>query len=553
MPADRFLVMDGAMGTMLQKSGLEPGERPEMMNLRAPKTVTEVHRAYIEAGSNIISTNTFGANRLKLEKTGHAVEDVVCKAVQAAQAARASCAERGGDVRIALDVGPIGELLEPSGTLTFEEAYELFAETMIAGEKYGADLILIETMTDLYEAKAALLAAKEKTSLPVLLSMSFEKNGRTLTGTPVEAMAVTLGGLKPAALGINCSLGPAEIVKLAERLCEATPLPVFLKPNAGLPDAITGLHRMDAETFAAEMEPCFSMGISMVGGCCGTDPETIRTLAAMFGGRAPAQRVFRPKNWICSSMQIVELSGVTPIGEKINPTGKGDFQEELLDEDFSTIESLVMDQEDEGVTVLDVNVGAPGVDEALVLPRAVKAIQTLTRLPLVLDSSSPKALEAALRVYNGKAIVNSTTAADARLAFVLGLCRKYGAAFVGLTMDNKGIPETAEERFALAEKIVNAALAAGIPREDIIIDCVSMPAIYFPALEEVTLEAVALVKEKLGVKTILGISNISFGCPNRVERNQAFLTKALAAGLDLPILDPMDSSVMKIVEAAGRS
>lgn len=534
----KFTILDGGMGTMLQAAGLGQGTLPELAAVTAPDVVEEIHRAYVQAGARVLCANTFGANGHKLAGTGHTVEEVVKASVSAAKRAA-----EGHGVKVALDVGPLGEMLEPNGTLSFEQAYEMYREVMLAGVAAGADLVMIETMADLYEAKAALLAAKENTALPVLVSMTFEQNGRTFTGTPVEAMALTLGSMGAAALGINCSLGPKEIVPLAQRLCKATPLPVFVKPNAGLPNPPSGVYSVGPKEFCRQLQPCLAMGVSMVGGCCGTTPETIGHLSKMFADAVPAARTYNGVSAVCSATQVQVIDGALAIGERINPTGKKRLKEALYAGDLGYIQSLAVAQQQDGAAVLDVNVGAPDVDEVDMLPRAVKAVQAVSSLPLQLDSANVRALEAALRVYNGRAIVNSTSGEEEKLAAVLPLCKKYGAAVVGLTLDEKGIPPTAEGRLAVAQKILNAALAAGLAKEDVCIDCLTLAASAEPGAGGETLRAVRLVKEKLGLKTVLGVSNVSFGLPNRPLLNQTFLAMALQEGLDLPILNPGDEGM----------
>lgn len=536
---DKFLILDGAMGTTLQAAGLEAGARPELVAIENPALLTGVHREYVAVGANIICTNTFGANSKKLAGSGYTAAQVIAAAVQAAKAA---CT--GTNTLVALDVGPLGELLEPTGTLTFEAAYALFAEVAQLGYKAGANCVLIETMTDLYEVRAALLAVKENTPLPALVSMTFEQNGRTFAGVSIEAMAATLGPLGADALGINCSLGPAEIMPMAKTLCESTPLPVFVKPNAGLPNPQTGAFSIGPREFCGQLAPALSMGVSMVGGCCGTTPETIRAVAAMFGGKKPAKRRYIPQSIVCSGTRVVRVTGVHPIGERINPTGKKRLQEALRTGDMGYIQTQAVLQQQDGAEILDVNVGAPGVDEVAVLPRVVRAVQAVTDLPLQLDSANPAALEAALRVYNGKPIVNSTSGEEEKLQSVLPLCKKYGAAVVGLTLDENGIPETAEGRFAIAQKIQQAALAARLPQEDIYIDCLVLTASAIEGAGAETLRAVAMVHKKLGLKTVLGVSNISFGLPCRPQLNQTFLTLAMANGLSLPILNPAAEGMM---------
>lgn len=528
----------------MQRNGLEPGASPDLLSLTNPELITSIHKRYIEAGSDIVYANTFGANRFKLEGKGHAVEEVVDSAVKAA---RAAC---GSEYFVALDVGPLGELLEPMGTLTFEEAYDAFSEIMVQGEISGADLIVIETMTDLYEVKAAVLAAKEHTLLPVLVSMTFEENGRTFTGTSISCMAATLEGLGVQAVGINCSLGPVEIFPLAKELREATKLPVFVKPNAGLPDPRTGEYSITPKDFAQAMAKYGELGVSLVGGCCGTTPEYIAEMKRAFSqetmkGRGPSQE----KSVICSGTQAAVIDKVTVIGERINPTGKKRMKQALIDEDYDYILSQAVQQIDAGAHVLDVNVGIPDIDEAELLPKVVKELQAITDLPLQIDSSNPEAIEAALRVYNGKAIVNSVNGEEKALERILPIVKKYGAAVVGLTLDEKGIPSKAEERLAIAERILERATAAGIPKKDVFIDCLTLTASAQQAEVQETLKAVRMVKEQLGLHTVLGVSNISFGLPCRSLINRTFLALAMENGLDLPIINPNDEDMMGTVYA----
>ena len=536
--------LDGAMGTMLQKSGLPLGERPELLCLTDPDEITAIHRAYIDAGAELVYCNTFGANELKLEGTGHTPEEVIDGAIQAAKKAA-----EGTGAAVALDVGPLGELLEPAGTLTFERAYECYARMVKQGERSGADVVVFETMTDLYEVKAAVLAAKENSSLPIMVSMTFEENGRTFTGCSIEAMAMTLEGLSVDAVGINCSLGPDEIYPLAARLCKATSLPVFVKPNAGLPDPATGAYHIGPEDFAASLSRYADLGICMAGGCCGTTPDYIRALKAAFAGKTPTERTFDRKAAVCTPTRVVTIDDVTVIGERINPTGKKLMRQALLDGDMGYILRQAVTQADAGAAILDVNVGAPGVDEVLVLPKVVKQVQSVSDLPLQLDSSDAKALEAALRVYNGKPIVNSVNGSREVLDVVLPLVKKFGAAVVGLTLDEKGIPAKAEDRFAIAQRILTEAQKHGIPKEDVYIDCLTLTASAQQEAVMDTLYAVRRVKEELGLKTVLGVSNISFGLPNRELLNHSFLLMAMQNGLDLPIMNPNVDSMMDAVRA----
>lgn len=540
--ADKTLLLDGAMGTMLQKSGLKLGERPDLLSLTNPDIVERINRAYVEAGSDLICANTFGSNAKKLAGCGHSVEEVVSAGVAAARRAVA-----GTSARVILDVGPIGELLEPAGALRFEEAYEIYREVVLAGWRAGADLVKFATMTDLYEVKAAILAAKENTPLPVLAAMTFEANGRTFTGCTVEALALLAEGLGADGVGINCSLGPADIYPLARRLCAATNLPVFVKPNAGLPDPATGAYSVGPEQFCAELARFHALGVAAVGGCCGTTPEHIARLAQAFRDKPPVRRAPVRRSAVCTPTRTVEIDTVRVIGERINPTGKKRFQRALRDGDMDYVLAQAVEQANAGADILDVNVGLPGLDEAVMLARTVKAVQGVCELPLQLDSTKAEALEAGLRVYNGKPIVNSVNAERAVLDRLLPLCKKYGAAVVGLTLDENGIPPKAEARFALAERIVAAAEAAGIPCADVYIDCLTLTASAQQEAVLETLKAVRMVKERLGVHTVLGVSNISFGLPCREQINTSFLTLAMAHGLDLPILNPNAEAMMAAV------
>lgn len=541
---ERIYLLDGAMGTMLEKSGAELGTIPDLVGITNPALVTDIHKSYIAAGTDIIYACTFGTNRLKLEGSGYSVNQVVSGSVNAAKAACKT------DTMVALDVGALGVLLEPMGSFTFEEAYDVFKEVMIAGEKAGADLIAIETMTDLYEVKAAVLAAKENTNLPIFVTMSFEENGRTFTGVNIESMAATLEGLGIDAIGINCSLGPVEILPLAKELCGCTSLPVLIKPNAGLPNSIDNRYDIMPKEFALVMAEYADIGVAMLGGCCGTDPEYIRELKCQIEAkrRAPRKTITR-KSVICSATRAVCIDHVAVIGERINPTGKKRLKQALIDEDYDYILSQVIEQVDAGAEILDVNVGIPDINDVEILPQVVKKVQAITDLPLQIDSSNPDAIEAALRVYNGKAIVNSVNGERASMDVILPIVKKYGASVVGLTLDENGIPPKAEERFAIAEKILYKALSFGIPKENVFIDCLTLTASAQQAEVQETLKAVRLVKEKLGLHTVLGVSNISFGLPSRSLVNRTFLALAMENGLDLPIINPNNKEMMDTVYA----
>lgn len=541
----RFVFLDGGMGTQLQQRGLQPGQKPELAALEMPEILTAIHADYAAAGADLLLANTFGANARKLAGTGYSVAQVV--------EASLACARRGAastGALVGLDIGPLGELLAPAGTLPFTDAYAAFAEIVEAGVAAGADFVFLETMTDLYELKAAILAAKEHSHLPVFVSMSFESRGRTFTGCTVESYGVTAAGLGADAIGINCSLGPAEILPFAQRLCRTVPagIPVFVKPNAGLPNP-DGSYNLDAAEFAREMQAYATIGVSMVGGCCGTTPEYIARLRAVFGALTPAQKVPVRRSCLCTPVRFVEVDGITVVGERINPTGKKRLQQALREGDSAYPCTQAVAQAEAGAQVLDVNAGLPGIDEAATLERLVTDLQAVTDLPLELDSSNPEALSRALRVYNGKPIVNSVNGEQKTLDTILPLCKKYGAAVVGLTMDEQGIPTSAEGRFAIAQKIVAAAIAAGIPKEDIYIDCLTLTASAQQEGAVQTLEALRRCKQELGVRTILGVSNISFGLPCRGYLNTTFLTMAMAAGLDLAIMNPNTPEMMAAVRA----
>ena len=541
----RFVLLDGGMGTQLQTRGLQPGQKPELAALEMPDTLTAIHADYARAGADILLANTFGANAKKLAGCPCTVEQVVSASIACA---RSAAAETGA--LVALDIGPLGELLVPAGTLRFEDAYAEFAQVIRAGAAAGADLVFLETMTDLYELKAAILAAKENCALPVFTSMSFESRGRTFTGCTVESYAVTAAGLGADAVGINCSLGPKEILPFAQRLCRSVPagVPVFVKPNAGLPNP-DGSYNLNAAEFAAEMKAYASIGVSMVGGCCGTTPDFIAKLRETFAPLVPADKIPIRRSCLCTPVRFVEVDGITVVGERINPTGKKRLQQALRDGDSAYPCAQAVAQAEAGAQVLDVNAGLPGIDEAATLEQLVKDLQAITDLPLQLDSSNPEALSRALRIYNGKPIVNSVNGEQKTLNTILPLCKKYGAAVVGLALDEHGIPADAEGRFAIAKRIAAAANAAGIPNEDIYIDCLTLTASAQQEGAVQTLEALTRCKKELGVRTVLGVSNISFGLPCRGYLNTTFLTMAMAAGLDLAIMNPNTPEMMAAVRA----
>ena len=540
------ILLDGGMGTMLQAAGLKLGAKPEELNITDPALIESIHAQYAAAGSRIINANTFGASAHKLAGSAYTVEQVITAGIETCKRA---CAPYGA--LTALDVGPLGELLEPSGTLAFEDAVAEYARIVKAGEAAGADLIFFETYTDLYELKAALLAAKENTRLPILASMSFEAGGRTFTGCTVESFGVTARGLGADAVGINCSLGPKEIFPMAKRLAEAVPgnFPVFVKPNAGLPRADGSGYDITPQLYAMEMKPYRELHLFAAGGCCGTTPEFIKLLNSVFAGCVPGRPAHKMPSVLCTPVDVVNVDGITVVGERINPTGKKRFQQALREGDMNYVLEQAVSQAEAGAQILDVNVGAPGVDEPVLMEQVVKALQSVTSLPLQLDSSNVEALARGLRVYNGKPIVNSTNGEPEKLAAILPLCKKYGAAIVGLAIDEKGIQPKAADRVAIARRITEAALAAGIPREDIYIDCLTLTASAQQEDVLATVQALEACKKELGVRTVLGVSNISFGLPCRTYLNTTFLTMAMYAGLDLAIMNPSSEEMMAAVYA----
>lgn len=539
---NKITILDGAMGTEIQKRGLKLGGIPELLNITNPQMIEEIHLSYMEAGSDIIYANTFGANGYKLKNTGYSVSEVIGKGIKIAKNAAEKFFEKTGKkVLVALDLGPIGQLLEPTGTLSFDTAYDYYKEAIIAGGE--ADLVVFETQTDLLEVKSAVLAAKENSSLPIMVTMTFEANHRTFTGCSVGAMALTLSGLGVDAIGVNCSLGPKELLPVVQEMKRYTHLPIIAKANAGLPDPLTGAYNVSPAEFAADMEIMIKSGVTVIGGCCGTNPEYIKELSTLaksvdlskINEQIP---VYEPICAVCSPTKVVDICEPRIIGERINPTGKKKFKEALLNNDIDYILNQATEQIDAGAEILDVNVGLPGIDEKSMMVTAIKEIQGVVDAPLQIDSTIPEVLEAALRVYAGKPIVNSVNGEEKSLNTVLPLVKKYGACVVGLTLDENGIPKTAEGRFAIAKKILDRALEIGIPKENVFIDCLTLTASAEQEGVVETLNGLNRVKNELGLKTVLGVSNISFGLPNRELVNQSFLTMALWSGLDLPIINP---------------
>ena len=541
---DDILLLDGAMGTELLKAKAPMGKVPEELNIDNPKYVMDVHKAYCEAGSDIIYSNTFSANAYKCKDSKYTPQELVTAAVKNA----IEVAKPYG-AKVAMSMGTIGDILEPFGNLKFEQAYDMYKEMIIAGEKAGAELIVFETQTDLLEVKAGVLAAKENSTLPIMVTMTFEKNGRTFTGTGIEAMAVTLSALGVDAIGINCSLGPKDLLPLVKKMREYTDLPIAVKPNAGLPDSVTGKYSMTPEEFSKEMIPFLEMGVSMVGGCCGTTPEFIKALKARAKQYKPIKPMKNNHSYLSSGRMVVDITKVHPVGERINPTGKKLFKEALLNHDLDYVMKQAIEQVEAGAQILDVNVGIPTIDEPALMEEVVKKLQTIVDVPLQIDSSDPKAIEAALRHYNGKALINSVNGEDEVLDKILPIAHKYGAAVIGLTMDKNGIPSECEKRVEIAGHIVEKCAQYGIEPKDIYIDCLTLTVSVQQKEAFETLKAIRAVKEKYGVHTVLGVSNISFGLPKREYINTTFLTLALNAGLDLPIINPNSDAMMGAVDA----
>lgn len=528
-------LLDGAMGTMLQARGLLDDSVPELLNLTRPEEITAIHRAYVEAGSKVVYTNTFQANRFKLPG-GVAPADIIKAAIANAGASGARF--------VALSIGPTGRLIEPMGNMSFEEVYDAFAEQVQAGARYGADLIIFETFTSLYEMKAALLAAKEHSNLPIICTMSFE-GMRSVNGTEVSAMALTLEGLGADAIGFNCSVGPQEVIPVAKELLRWTNLPVIVKVNAGLPNGKT----YTAAEFADYYKCLLELGVSVIGGCCGTNPEYIKELAALAKGRKPQRRKPVVADAVCSERKTVVIDKIMLVGERINPTGKKPFKEALKSGDYAYAAHEAVSQAENGAELLDVNCGLPEIDEKEVLPLLVKKVQAVVSLPLMADSSDPVALERALRVYNGIPIVNSVNGDSESLVKILPLVKKYGGYVIGLTLDAKGIPAAAKDRIAIGNRIIEECKRHGIPKNKVIIDALTLTTATGEYKTEDCLNTVSYFSKR-NIKTALGISNISFGLPNRELINIAFLMQAAAAGLKLAIVNPSAPMVKELYAAA---
>lgn len=551
MITDRFgkewIYFDGGLGTMLQERGLQGGEYPETWNLTHPEELIAIHKAYLEAGCHVINANTFGANGLKFDN----VEEIITAGIQLAKEAKKQAGRM--DAYVALDIGPTGKLLEPMGDLPFEKAVSYFAQMVKAGVKAGADLILIETMSDTYEAKAAVLAAKENSSLPVIVTMIFDENQRLLTGGSVESAVAMLEGLRVDALGINCGLGPKQMLPVVKRIREVSSLPIIVNPNAGLPVQVNGktVYDLKADDFAQAMVKMAQIGVQGLGGCCGTTPEYIQKMIEAIKDIPCKPNTMKEQTWVTSYASAVQIGkNAVVIGERINPTGKKRFQQALRNKEFDYILSQALEQEEAGAQILDVNVGLPDIDEADMMKETVVRLQNVCALPLQIDTGNLEALENALRLYNGKPMVNSVNGKLDSMESVFPLIQKYGAVVVGLCLDESGIPSTSKERLVIAQKIVKKAQEYGIQKKDIVIDGLAMTISSQSDGALVTLDTLQKVKEELNVSTILGVSNISFGLPQREIINSYFLSMALQSGLSCAMINPNNEMMKKAFDAS---
>lgn len=542
---NNIVYLDGGMGTLLQKSGLQPGELPERWNISHPEVIKEIHKSYYDSGSNIVNTNTFGANSLKFG--ADELSEIIYHAVKNADEARKASSGKQ-EKFIALDVGPTGKLLKPLGDLDFEDAVKAFAEVISLGVKYGVDLITIETMNDSYETKAAVLAAKENSDLPIIVTNAYGGNGRLMTGADPAVMAAMLEGMGVDAIGANCSLGPKQLMGVMDELLKYCSVPVAFKPNAGLPksDGKVTYYDVDAEEFAQDIKLAVANGVRIVGGCCGTTPEYIKKVCELTRDMRPKE-IEKKTYSVCTSYNKAVFFGEKPIliGERINPTGKKRFKQALLENDIGYILQEAVNQQAKGVHVLDVNVGLPGIDEAQMLTNSVCELQCVTDLPLQIDSSDPVAMESALRRYNGKAMINSVNGKEENLNAIFPLVKKYGGFVVALTLDEKGIPSTVDGRMKIARKILLTAALYGINKKDIIFDPLAMTVSADKMSAVTTLETVKKITEQLGCNTSLGVSNVSFGLPSRDLVNAAFFTTAMENGLSAAIMNPYSERMME--------
>lgn len=543
-----LLFFDGGMGTLLQAEGLQPGELPETWNIERKETIRKIHQSYFEAGSDIVLTNTFGANALKFHNENCSLKAIIDAAVENVRFGAKAGIRDGRDYYVALDIGPTGKLLKPLGDLSFEDAYEAFKEVVQYGEKAGADLIHIETMSDTYEVKAAVLAAKENTNLPVFATMIFDDKGKLLTGGDVPSVVALLEGLRVDALGINCGMGPKQMLPILQQIAQYTSLPIIVKPNAGLPKQRDGQTYYDVtpDVFAKQLQEIVKAGACVIGGCCGTTPKHIRAMISACKDLEMTKPTFKNHTIVSSYGKAVELGDMPVIiGERINPTGKSKFKQALKEHNLDYILKEGITQQDKGAHILDVNVGLPDIDEVVMMKEVVRELQSVTSLPLQIDTVDTEAMEQAMRIYNGKPMVNSVSGKQESMNAVFPLIQKYGGVVVGLTLDENGIPKTAKGRLEVAGKIIEEAKKYGIDKKDIVIDVLTMTISSEPNGAKTTLEALKMVRDTYGVRTALGVSNISFGLPSRPVINANFYTMAMQNGLTAGIINPSSEDMMR--------
>ncbi|WXR60450.1 homocysteine S-methyltransferase family protein [Peptostreptococcaceae bacterium AGR-M142] len=539
-----FLLFDGAMGTMILKKGIRNYNIPEDLNIDNKEIIEAIHKEYVESGADIITTNTFGANRYKITDSKYSLEKIIKEAINRAKSANPKY--------IAYDIGPLGMLLEPMGELSFEDAYEAFKEQILIAKDH-VDLILIETITDVYEAKAAVLAAKENCDLPVVCTMSFEESKRTFCGNDIKTMISVLEGLNVDALGFNCSLGPKAMYNLLKELSKFASTPIMVQANAGIPTIENNetVYKMTKEEYKNDVSLFLDLNVSIVGGCCGTTPEYIEELKNLIKDKKVKQITNKDITIISSPTKSIVLEDlIYPVGERINPTGKPMLKEAILNDDYDYILNMAIEQKNEGAKILDVNAGIPKTDEVSNLTNMIRKIQSIIDLPLQIDSSKAKVIESALRIYNGKPIVNSVSAEDSSLDKILPLIKKYGACIIGIALDENGIPQTKEGRLNAARKIVNKAKEYGIDKKDIIIDPLALTVSKEKENTLETLKSLELIKNELGVKTTLGVSNVSFGLPKREKINKTFLAMSLYSGLNFPIVNTGNKEIMECIRVS---
>ena len=546
---NEIVYIDGGLGSSLIKMGLPTGMAPEKWNIKEPQNIVSLHKSYIEAGAQVLTTNTFGANELKLEDDEYTLEELLKSAIDNAKKAIEECGKtKGEDVFIGLSVGPCGKLLKPLGDLDFEDAVSAFSKTIKLGEQYGADLIIIETMSDTYEAKAALLAAKESCDLPVFVTVAYDENKTLMTGASPLAVIALLEGLGADAIGINCGLGPHQMKEIAKDYVKYSSIPVIVSPNAGMPKSVNGktVYDVDATEFASVMKEIADLGVHGLGGCCGTTPEYIKATVNATKG-IKALKINKNTDTVVSSYTKAVAFTDTPVivGERINPTGKKKLKEALRERSLDYILSEAVSQQDKGAKVLDINVGLPEIDEVKMLTDVVKAVQAVSDLPLQLDSSDPVALEQAMRIYNGKPMINSVNGKQSSMDAIFPLVKKYGGVVVALTLDENGIPDTADERVKIAEKIIAEASKYGIDKKDIVVDALAMAVSSNKESAKTTINSVKMLTEQVGVNTILGVSNISFGLPCREMLNSTFLSLCFENGLSSAIMNPLSEKMME--------